>query len=67
MVLLDSTAPDGSAQAPSTDPGSYDLPGRFSALRPTWAWLVWSVRSLTAACLHGLGTKRAPAPPPPVT
>jgi hypothetical protein len=40
MVLLDSTAPDGSAQAPSTDPGSYDLPGRFSALRPTWAWLV---------------------------
>jgi pimeloyl-ACP methyl ester carboxylesterase len=39
IVLLDSTSPDGSAQAPSTDPGSYDLPGRFSALLPAAAHL----------------------------
>jgi alpha/beta hydrolase fold len=32
MVLLDSTSPDGSAQAPSTDTGSYDL----AVASPRW-------------------------------
>jgi hypothetical protein len=39
MVLLDSTSPNGSVQAVSTEPGSYDLPGRFLALLPAAAHL----------------------------
>lgn len=39
MVLLDSTSPNGSIQATSTEPGSYDLLARFSALLPAAAHL----------------------------
>lgn len=39
MVLLDSTSPNGSIQATSTEPGSYDLSARFLALLPAAAHL----------------------------
>jgi hypothetical protein len=39
MVLLDSTSPNGSAQLPSSDTGSYNLAGRFAALLPAAAHL----------------------------
>jgi hypothetical protein len=51
MVPLDSTSPDGSAQAASTDPRSYDLRAPFSALLPAAAHL--GVARLVGQASHG--------------